>query len=110
VGEETAVLDRHRRVAHDLGDVLGGQRRAQHVGLDEAEARLAVGGVDDRRRALVLRLEVAQRRPGGRDAHDVADRGQPADRHAHREDPEGQPQDLAGTAAAAALAALASKA
>jgi hypothetical protein len=56
---EALVLDRDRRVLERLRDLLARDRGAQDVGLDEAEA-LAVGGVDDRRGALVDRLELLE--------------------------------------------------
>ena len=84
------VLDRDRRVLDHLRDFLGGHRQMQVVGLDPAE-RLAVGGVDARVVARRLGLERGQRRCGGGDRDDVADRaktgqhGDDAEHHQRQE-------------------------
>ncbi len=89
------------------GISLRGDRRAQLVGLDEAEAR-AVGGVDARGRAQLDRLRGVERRRGVRDADDPAD-----DASAPRSGPRPRagrgpggslPLDLAGCAASGVFA------
>jgi hypothetical protein len=105
VVEEAAVLDGHRRVAHDLRDLAAGDRRAQDVGADEAQAA-AVGGVDDRRGALVLRLDLVQRRAGVGDRDDPADGAERREGGERRQHAEGEEEGAGRAALVATPAAL----
>jgi hypothetical protein len=106
VVEEALVLDRHGGVLHDLRDVLGGDRRAQDVGLDEAQPR-AVRRVDRRRLARVHRLELLDGGARAGDAHDPADRGQAAERDGARDHPEAEEEDVSAAVTVSAATPLA---
>ena len=70
---EALVLDRDRRLASRGRHVAPRDGRADLVGAHVAESR-AVGGVHDRARALVARLQLGERRRVGGDRDHVADR------------------------------------
>jgi hypothetical protein len=92
---EAAVLDGDRRVADVRGDVAALDRRAQRVGLDEAQP-VAVAGEDLRARALLDGLDGRQRRRGRHHADDPPGHGQRADRRGRADDSEREEGDASG--------------
>ncbi len=104
---EAPVLDGDRRLADDVGDLVGVHRRAQDVGVDEAQPGLAVGRVDARGRPELDRLLRRQRRRAVGDVDDPRHRRDPRDGHAGHDQSEEHEDDATRAALVATPAALA---
>jgi hypothetical protein len=99
------VLDRHRRVLQVGRDLVPGDRRAQFVGLDEAEPR-SVGGIHLRGAAADDRTQAGDRRRRLRDVEHVADRCDRADDQRRDDDPAADQQKACWPRAVVPAAAL----
>ena len=108
VAVEALVLDRDHRAAHRRRHVPPWDRRADLVGLHVAQPR-AVGGVDHRALALLVRLQLAQVGSGARHGDHVAgdrQQGQSAMASAITVEPQRDPPPAAPAAAPASCLSL----